>query len=499
MHIGPVHKILVSGMIFLAAVLGPVRGQITSAAADKDTLVEYTKRDILDADPLFVFYQTNRVPKPGSLTAALPGGGIYSFEWRKYDPAIPGFDAPFETASGTSSSVSGLQEGGYQVRIFDGSTTDTTLVAWVMLDDLHAETEKKPDGTLPSYKFTCFMVSLSGFVYPDTLVYYDPVYHAVYTRPGKFRFKWTSDNSELNIPGAEIYLNPNISYSPPYKDTWYILTATDDLGMTGVDSVFYESISTKAEFSVEYLDKVLAQTEPETAWNPDLTGDFSKDEGSTDAPLTVRFINKSRNGDTFEFVYLDTLGGIKQSEFFYDTIDVGEFTYETADEWYYPYLVSTNEFGCYDTFNLETPIKVVKSDLLIPNVFSPNGDGANDLWIFKHQSLRTCNITVVDRTGKVVYRQEINDIYAWGGWDGQIRESDRKAPEGQYYFVVEALGYDGQEFKDPTLWEDWSPFKSWTDQYKGNTGGTGGTGTGGTGDEERRLNLYTGWLYLFRQ
>ena len=68
-----------------------------------------------------------------------------------------------------------------------------------------------------------------------------------------FSFKWTSDNSDLHIPNDTIVLRPNISYKPPYKDTEYYLTATDQFGMSAVDEVFYESIQTKAEFSVEYL------------------------------------------------------------------------------------------------------------------------------------------------------------------------------------------------------------------------------------------------------
>ena len=75
------------------------------------------------------------------------------------------------------------------------------------------------------------------------------------------------------------------------------------------------------------------------------------------------------------------------------------------------------------------------------------------IFVFKHQSLRTCKVTIVDRTGKVVYKRKIEDIYTWDGWDGHMHDSNREAPEGQYYFVVEAMGYDGVEYSDPTLRE----------------------------------------------
>ncbi len=132
---------------------------------------------------------------------------------------------------------------------------------------------------------------------------------------------------------------------------------------------------------------------------------------------------------------------------------------------------------------------MVRSQLIIPNVFSPNGDGVNDYFVFKHQSLKTCKISIVDRNGKMIYKREIEDIYTWDGWNGNLHDSNRNAPEGQYYFVVEALGYDGVEYRDPTIIENW----------RGNTGSTGSTGgSNPDGTETASNQLYTGWLYLYR-
>ena len=167
------------------------------------------------------------------------------------------------------------------------------------------------------------------------------------------------------------------------------------------------------------------------------------------------------------------------------------FTYINADKYYYPYMVSTSDEQCTDTFRIPGGIYVVPSQLHIPNVFSPNGDGTNDYFVFKHQSLKTCRVTIVDRTGKVVYKRKIDDIYSWDGWDGNMHDSNRKAPEGQYYFVVEALGYDGQDFSDPNIIEQWKLNRG----NKGTGGSTGGTTPAGT---EVSGRLYTGWLYLYR-
>ena len=478
-------------MILVATSIIFAHGQITSGTANRLDSLDYP--DSPGQDPLFVFYQTQGVYTPGSLTATLPGSGSYNFQWSRYNPDIPGFEPIFSPETGTqSSTITDLEEGGYQVRVFDGNGTDTTLLAWVMLDNLIARVDKTEDNKLPSDYYTCEKLAVYGYVTTDTFLYFDPVSHTADMLTPDYTFKWTSDNDDLRIPGDSIFLAPNLTFAPPFKDTWYILTATDDLGMKDVDSVFYESIQTKAKFKVEYYDKVTGE------WDESLTGSWSKDKGSLDAMLTVRFVNESENGARFDWVFLDTLGGIKQEALTYDVEEMPEYTYETADKYYYPYMFSVSEEGCIDSVKMDAGIFVVPSQLAIPNVFTPNGDGVNDLFIFKHQSLKSCRVTIVDRTGKVAYKREIDDIYEWDGWDGNMHESDRRAPEGQYYYVVEATGYDGLEYKDPSIWSQMKIFGGPGKNNSGNTGGNTGSTPDGTDPEAGAGTLYTGWLYLFR-
>jgi len=489
----PDHIKLLTGLILCLFSLQVSQGQISSASADWVDSLSYEESP--HKDPLFIFHQTYQANIPGELSATLPGSGTYNFDWSKYNPELSGFDPPFSLETGvSSSSVTDLDDGGYQVRIWDGMDTDTVMTAWVQLDNFLIEVEKDGNNMLPGYKYTCDFLVISGFVTPDTINYYDLISNNPIQKIPYFRFKWTSDNEDLKIPNDSIILDPNITFLPPYEDTWYILTAMDEYGMTEVDSVHYESIQTKAEFSVEYYDKVAEE------YDADLTGDWNAPDpdnpkGSMDAQLTVRFDNNSKNGASFEWVYLDTIGGIKQNETTYDTTTLVEFTYERADEYYYPYMVSTSDAGCIDTFLVAEPIFVVPSKLEIPNVFTPNGDQRNDIWIFKHQSLEECRITIADRTGKVVYKQEIDDIYSWEGWDGNMHGSDRRAPEGQYLYVVEALGYDGVEYRDQYIYEKWKIFGG-----SGNNGSqsSGSGSTGGQDPETSTQNLYTGWLYLYR-
>ena len=84
----------------------------------------------------------------------------------------------------------------------------------------------------------------------------------------------------------------------------------------------------------------------------------------------------------------------------------------------------------------EISIAVSESMLLVPNVFTPNGDGKNDEFRVLYRSLKEFHCYVYNRWGKLVY--ESTDPAK--GWDGTI--NGKPAAEGAYYYVIRALGTD---------------------------------------------------------
>ena len=78
----------------------------------------------------------------------------------------------------------------------------------------------------------------------------------------------------------------------------------------------------------------------------------------------------------------------------------------------------------------------MESLLEVPNAFSPNGDGINDEFRVVFKSLKTYNIVIFNRWGRVVYKS--NDPSK--GWDGKIGRN--VAASGTYYYVIEATGTD---------------------------------------------------------
>ncbi len=94
------------------------------------------------------------------------------------------------------------------------------------------------------------------------------------------------------------------------------------------------------------------------------------------------------------------------------------------------YLLEVEDvFGC--KASVEYEVKSFCKDIIIPNTFSPNGDGINDLW--KVSGLENdggAKISIYARSGELVYETTGKNPV----WNGKIKNLD--APIGVYYYVI---------------------------------------------------------------
>ncbi|MFT6850478.1 MAG: gliding motility-associated-like protein [Sphingobacteriales bacterium] len=83
----------------------------------------------------------------------------------------------------------------------------------------------------------------------------------------------------------------------------------------------------------------------------------------------------------------------------------------------------------------------------IPNAFSPNGDGINDLFYGHGNCISSYSLRIFNRWGEKVYSTEDPDPSK--GWNGDWGNSSgsRKAPLGLYVFVAKVKDFQGNEFK----------------------------------------------------
>ncbi len=95
--------------------------------------------------------------------------------------------------------------------------------------------------------------------------------------------------------------------------------------------------------------------------------------------------------------------------------------------------------GCRGT----AQVTIVTDSLLIPNVFSPNGDGINDVLKLNYYGYGDYRILVFDRWGRKVFETKDTLVF----WDGR-NNSGQDVPEGVYYLVVKIAGDGAIPVKD---------------------------------------------------
>jgi gliding motility-associated-like protein len=206
----------------------------------------------------------------------------------------------------------------------------------------------------------------------------------------------------------------------------YTLTAADKNGCVLILNVELDSVSPIADFTVN-SDQL----------NTDCQGT---------ATAQVEFVNNSLyfansfdpTADTTFFWNLDTpTAGWQISNSYFETFDTA---YVPKGQSYFVdvCLVAINKNGCKDTICKELTIyePFILTDI---NIFTPNGDGINDVFTFEFKAASISEFTcvIVNRWGVVI--DELNSIT--DGWDGTDRNGD-KVKDGLYFYTYRALTDD---------------------------------------------------------
>lgn len=99
----------------------------------------------------------------------------------------------------------------------------------------------------------------------------------------------------------------------------------------------------------------------------------------------------------------------------------------------YP-ITASGADGVNYTFAYVDGVLTIKNPdlpLVIPNTFTPNDDGINDIWVIKNIELHpTCSVQIFNRYGKRVFNSEGYAVT----WDG--RYNGDRLPSSVYYYVI---------------------------------------------------------------
>ncbi|HEY1038077.1 MAG TPA: gliding motility-associated C-terminal domain-containing protein, partial [Bacteroidia bacterium] len=169
----------------------------------------------------------------------------------------------------------------------------------------------------------------------------------------------------------------------------------------------------------------------------DVTGDivvaaFTPSVTQGFAPLPVNFANQSTSSSplTYSWNFGDGSAG--------STATNPSNTYNTMGSYWVVLTASAN--GCSDKDSVLIIIDQ-NSSIVIPNIFSPNGDGLNDELTIVSQGIKEMTIDIFNRWGQKVYVID----RPGQNWDGLLANGEAAA-EGTYFYLLKAVGFDTKEY-----------------------------------------------------
>lgn len=167
-------------------------------------------------------------------------------------------------------------------------------------------------------------------------------------------------------------------------------------------------------------------------------------EGS--APVEIRFEARPENLGSYTAYYewrFYTQGN-ESSPYIIRYDENTAYTFMTSGQTFIDLLITFVDGKDTINYEMDEPfvVSVSESKLEMPNAFSPNGDGINDVYKAKDgwQSIVSFKAAIFTRWGKKLYEWNDPD----GGWDGKV--NGHVVPDGAYYCVVQAKGADGKNY-----------------------------------------------------
>jgi gliding motility-associated-like protein len=107
-------------------------------------------------------------------------------------------------------------------------------------------------------------------------------------------------------------------------------------------------------------------------------------------------------------------------------------------------VTGTNNGGCYTMDQVVITVVCKEGNIFLPNTFSPNNDGVNDIFYPRGKGLYSIrSMKIFNRWGQVVFsRENFNANEADKGWDGSFQ--GRIADEGVYIYMIEIVCENSQ-------------------------------------------------------
>lgn len=147
---------------------------------------------------------------------------------------------------------------------------------------------------------------------------------------------------------------------------------------------------------------------------------------------TVLFDNTTLYATSYNWAFGD--GGTSTAvnpEHYYDAVG----TYPVT-------LIASNDGLCFDT----TTVNLIVRDayaFYVPQGFTPNGDGKNDVLYFKAVSAQEISVTVYNRWGQLVFEEKGNPV----SWNGAFNNKGEIVQGGSYIYIADVVDDWGKKHR----------------------------------------------------
>ena len=337
--------------------------------------------------------------------SANPGGANPDFVWSTSDGLL-GDDS-------LSTQIHVTMEGTYTFHV-------ETPLGCIYEDDVLVNRVPLPVGTAPDTSFLCL---------GDTLVLNAGVWDSVVWDIGQ-----TSDTLAITSPG--LYPHEIFQDGCSSRDTFLVAQVVlpyFDLGpdrkvCTG--DTIYIAAEVVGEWNTGDTDSVLTVTEG---------GDYV---------MTVSLGSCIR----FDSIYVDEIPqptcnlpdeviGCKGEGTLLDAFspDIDEYYWSTGDTSSSIVVYDIDDYTVRITnycgsafFNTHSGLEICINTLFIPNTFTPDGDGVNDVWRVYANNIQSIDITISNRFGETVFKSD----NAEKSWLGDKNESRFYLEDGVYFYTI---------------------------------------------------------------
>lgn len=216
----------------------------------------------------------------------------------------------------------------------------------------------------------------------------------------------------LSGSGASTYvwsnsIQNNVGFTPSLGVNTYVVTGTTAAGCQNTDTVVITVVLVPTA--------VLGSNSPLSGY----------------PGLVVEFTNESLNSNSYSFTFGNGTS--------YSTTNISATPSSTYGfPGTFTVVLTASNGVCQDTAHLEViVIPFPPMTVVMPNIFTPNGDGNNDVFFIRLENAVSVEVTIVNRWG--------NKMVTFSGltafWDGRV--NGNLADEGVYFYTYTATGLDG--------------------------------------------------------